>query len=200
METAFEINDQKLLHFLTSTKVDDSCGGHTDFLEWHNETEELKTSLTKIGQIAIQPSEKQWDSQYWGQDAKIQLDRYPYYGCEIFQCQKCNTVFFYYLELGGHGAQKRYRVIRKDLIDMETIKPAHPIVIDYKGMDYMIYKNPDLTYAVSISKNIGIGLDVYHQLSKEEQEGYLRDGIISLNNRMKDMDLNYSNYKVTAWR
>ncbi|UUC45139.1 hypothetical protein [Flavobacterium cerinum] len=200
METTFEINDQNLLHFLAATKTNNSCGGHTDFLEWNNETEELKTNLTKIGQIAIQPNEKQWDSQYWGQEAKIQLDRYPYYGCEIFQCQKCNTFFFYYLESGGHGAQKRYRVIRKELIDIESITPSYPIIIDYKNLDYTIFKNPDLTYAVSISKNIGIGLDVYYQLSKEEQEGYLRDGINSLSNRIKDMDLNYSNYKVTSWR
>ncbi|MEO4005043.1 hypothetical protein [Flavobacterium sp. CAU 1735] len=200
METAFEIDEQKLLHFLASTKVNDSCGGHNDFWEWHNETEELKTNLTKIGQISVQPGEKQWESQYWGQDAKIQFDRYPYYGCEIFQCTKCNTVFFYYLEIGGHGPQKRYRVVRKDLIDIETIKPSHPIVIDYKGLDYIMYKNPDLTYAISISKNVGIGIDIYHQLSKEEQELYLKEGIISLDSRMKDMDLNYSNYKVTSWR
>lgn len=200
METTFEINDQNLLHFLTSTKTNDSCGGHTDFLEWNNETEELKTNLAKIGQISVQPGEKQWDSQYWGQDTKIQLDCYPYYGCEIFQCQKCNTFFFYYLELAGHGAQKRYRVVRKELIDLESVKPIHPIVIDYKGFDYMIYKNPDLSYAILISKNIGVGVDVYHQLSKEEQEQYLIDGITSLNDRIKDMDLNYNNYKVTSWR
>lgn len=200
METTFEIDDQKLLHFLTSTKTNDSCGGHIDFLEWNNETEALKTNLTKIGQISIEPNEKQRDSQYWGKEAKIQLDCYPYYGCEILQCQKCNTVFFHYLELGGHGAQKRYRVVRKNLIDLETIKPIHPIVIDYKNLDYMIYKNPDLTYAILISKNIGVGLDVYHPLTKEEQEQYLSDGITSLNDRMTDMDLNYTNYKVTSWR
>jgi len=200
MEETFEIDDQKLLHFLASTKVNDSCGGHNDFLEWNNETEELKANLTKIGQISVQPGEKQWDSQYWGQDAKIQFDCYPYYGCEIFQCKKCNTVFFHYTEIGGHWPQKRYRVVRKSLIDIESIKPTHRIVIDYKGLDYFIYKNPDLTYGVLISKNIGLGLDVYHQLSKEEQELYLRDGILSLKSRMEDMDVNFSNYKVTSWR
>jgi|GEM_PF-996668 len=200
METTFDIDEQKLLHFLASTKVNDACGGHTDFWEWHNETEELKTNLIQIGQISVTPGEKQWDSHYWGQDAKIQFDRYPYYGCAIFQCQKCNTVFFHYVELGGHGPQKRYRVVRKELIDLESIIPTHRIIIDYKGVDYIIYKNPDLSYGILISKTIGIGIDVYHQLSKEEQELYLKDGIHSLNARMQDMDVNYTNYKVTSWR
>jgi hypothetical protein len=97
METAYEIDEQRLLHYLTSTKVNDSCGGHTDYFEWNNETEELKSHLKKIGQISIHPSEKQWEAQYWGQDTKILMDSYPYYGCGIFQCVKCNTVFFGYL-------------------------------------------------------------------------------------------------------
>lgn len=200
METTFDIDEQKLLHFLASIKVNDACGGHTDFWEWHNETEALKTNLTKIGQIAIQPGEKQWEAPYWGQDAKIRFDCYPYYGCDLYQCQKCHTVFFYYVELGGHGPQKRYRVVRKALIDLESLTPTHRIIIDYKGMDYIMYKNPDLTYGLLISKTIGVGIDVYHQLSKEEQERYLKDGIESLNDRLKDMDVNYTNYKVTSWR
>jgi hypothetical protein len=200
METAYEINEDRLLHHLTSTKVSDICGNHLEFYEWNNETDDLIAKLKKIGQISIQPSEKQWEAQYWGQDAKILMDCYPNYGCDIFQCTKCNTTFFYYLELGGHGAQKRYRVVRKELIDLETIRPKHQIIIDYKYMDYVVYKNPDLTYSISICKSLGIGVDIFHQLSNEEKEHYLQNGIISLTERMKDMDKNYDNYKVTSWR
>jgi hypothetical protein len=64
----------------------------------------------------------------------------------------------------------------------------------------VVYKNPDLTYGISISKNLGTGVDIYHQLINEEKEKYLIDGINSLTDRMKDMDTNYNNYKVTSWR
>lgn len=200
MTTSNNIDEQRLLHFLASTKVDTCCGGHIDFFEWKNETEELKNNLIKIGQISVSPSDNQNDLQYWGENAAIQIDKYPYYGCEIFQCKKCDTIFFYYLELGGHGPQKRYRVIRRELIDIETIKPKYQIVVDYKNLDYIIYKNIDLTYGISISKNLGIGVDIYHQLSKEEKEQYLHEGITSLKIRMADMDKNYHNYKITSWR
>ena len=63
METANEIDEQRLLHYLITTKVDDSCGRHTDYFEWNNETEELKNKLKKIGQISIQPNHKQLDAQ-----------------------------------------------------------------------------------------------------------------------------------------
>lgn len=120
MPIANNIDEQRLLHLLTSTKVDNSCEGHKDFYEWNNGTEVLRTSLIKIGDISIQPADNQYELQYWGKDAPIQINRYPYYGCEIFQCTKCNTLFFYYLELGGHGAQKRYRVIREELINPDN--------------------------------------------------------------------------------
>ena len=200
MDTTFEIDENKLLHHLTSTKVSDLCGNHSDFYEWNNETEELRKKLKKIGQISIQPSAKQWDAPYWGKETKIFMDCYPYYGCEIFQCTQCNTTFFYYSELGGHGAQERYRVVRKELIDLETIKPKHQIIIDYKDLEFVVYKNPDLTFGISISKNLGIGADIYHQLSENEKECYLLNGIKSLNDRIKDMNENYNSYKITSWR
>jgi hypothetical protein len=111
-----DLNAQELLKVLSSLKVDACCGEHKDFFQWNNETEELKNCLFKIGQVSVQPSETPFESQYWGEDAPIRLDKYPYYLCNIFQCKKCRALFFYYLELGGHGAQKRYRLVRKELI------------------------------------------------------------------------------------
>lgn len=200
MTTANDIDEQKLLHYLTSIKVDNCCGGHEDFQEWNNETEVLRNSLIKIGKISTIPSENQSDIKYWGANAPIQMDKYPYYDCEIFQCKECNTVFFFYIELGGHGPQKRYRVVKKELIDVETIKPKHQIIIDIKDYEYIIYKNPDLSYGISICKSLGVGVDIYHQLTFNEQNSYLQNGISTLKERMKDMDTNYNNYKVTSWR
>jgi len=117
MAIANNIDKQGLLYLLALKKINNSCDGHKDFYEWNNGTEILAINLIKIGQVSTQPSHNQYELQYWGKDAPIQMDKYPYYGCEVFQCTKCNTLFFYYLELGGHGVQKRYRVIREELIN-----------------------------------------------------------------------------------
>ena len=112
-----ELNEEQLLDYLQNTETNNQCGGHPDFREWNNETPELQSKLFKIGQLAdsIRPDADQYNFQYWGEDAPISLTKYPYYGCDLLQCSQCNTLFFYYLELGGHGAQKRYRLLRKEL-------------------------------------------------------------------------------------
>ncbi|ELV7526289.1 hypothetical protein QMU91_002522, partial [Flavobacterium psychrophilum] len=125
---------------------------------------------------------------------------YPYFDCEILQCDKCKNLFFYYIELGGHLPQKRLRLIRKELIDLDSLKPRTQIVIDYQGLDYQVYKNKDLTYEISICKNFGVTVDIYHKLSIEEQNEYILNGISVLEKRIIDMDKNYNNYKVVSWR
>lgn len=111
-----QFNQDKLLHYLSLLDANEACVEHKNFFEWANETTELVKNLEKIGEVQAPPSTNPYDLQYWGVDAPIQLDMYPYYGCDILKCKNCGTVFFYYLELGGHGAQKRYRVIRRELI------------------------------------------------------------------------------------
>lgn len=113
----FDLNS--LYQLLTLAESNSNCNEHKDFWEWNNETPELVNKLEKIGQIEIELSTNQYDLPYWGKDAPIQLDKYPYYGCEVFKCKVCGLLFFYYLELGGHGVQKRYRVIRKELVKSE---------------------------------------------------------------------------------
>lgn len=114
-----ELNEQQLLDYLQKTETNDRCNGHRDFREWNNETPELKSKLIRIGQLneSVQPAPDQYNFPYWGEDAPIALDKYPYYGCDLLQCTECNTLFFYYLELGGHGAQNRYRVLREELFE-----------------------------------------------------------------------------------
>ena len=114
-----ELNEEQLLTYLQNTETNNRCGGHPDFREWNNETPELKSKLIKIGQVAdsIQPDADQYNFPYWGENTPVLLTKYPYYGCDLLQCCACNAVFFYYLELGGHGAQKRYRMLRKELFE-----------------------------------------------------------------------------------
>ncbi|MBD2705450.1 hypothetical protein IC229_32870 [Spirosoma sp. BT702] len=116
-----QFDQNSLCHLLTLAETNSNCNEHKDFWEWNNETAELVNKLEKMGQIEIEPSINQYDLQYWGADVPIQIDKYPYYGCEVFKCKTCGTVFFYYLELGGHAPQKRYRVIRKELIAIENV-------------------------------------------------------------------------------
>ncbi len=101
-----ELNEEQLLTYLQNTETNNRCGGHPDFREWNNETPELKSKLIKIGQVAdsIQPDADQYNFPYWGENTPVLLTKYPYYGCDLLQCSACNAVFFYYLELGGHGA------------------------------------------------------------------------------------------------
>jgi hypothetical protein len=89
---------------------------HSNFREWNNGVIELTETLNKVAEINVTPAKNQVELKYWGEDAPIVLELYPYYGCEIFECKKCKSPFFHYTELGGHGPQERYRLIRKELI------------------------------------------------------------------------------------
>jgi hypothetical protein len=101
---------------LDSAESNDHCNKHKDFWEWAKETPELVAKLELIGQIKIEPVGDHYDLQYWGENAPIQLDKYPYYGCKVLRCKVCGALFFHYEEIGGHGGQKRYRLVRKELI------------------------------------------------------------------------------------
>lgn len=74
------------------------------------------------------------------------------------------------------------------------------IIIEQEDFRYTVYKNPDLTIEISISKPIALGVEVYHILTEKETSNYFQFGISSLENRMKDMNENFSNYRVVSWR
>lgn len=197
MET---INQNNLLYFLLTNKIDGSKCDHSFFFEWNNGNDDLKNDLINIGKINLKPAFKE-NGNYWGKNAPIELNKYPYFGCEVYKCKKCNSLFFHYTELGGHGSQKRYRLIRKELIDIESFEPEERTLIDLKSYIYAVYKKPDMTYELSICKaGVGVGIDIYHIMDKGEEQKYLKKGIESLKSRMEDMDANYSNYEVVSWR
>ncbi|MGX7666697.1 hypothetical protein [Flavobacterium pedocola] len=193
------IDSNNLLHFLASNKTASGSCDHSEYLEWNNGNEHFKSSLIKFGYVKANGNQAE-NFTYSETNSLIDLDFYPYYRCDIFQCKKCNTLFFHYTESINQKEEEKYRLIRRELINIDGIKPKHRIVIDYKGLEYVIYKNPDLTYEISISKDIAVGVDIFHQLTNEEQVNYLKNGISALNERMHDMDINYNKYKVISWR
>lgn len=44
------------------------------------------------------------------------------------------------------------------------------------------------------------GFDIIYTLSESEKEKYLNAGINALEERIKDMKVNFSNYKMNSWR
>ncbi|WP_271785383.1 hypothetical protein [Aquimarina algiphila] len=194
-----EINQNNLIEYLNRKEtVLDVCD-HSKFKGWNDWNPTFEPELVKIGQIE-QKVNMESPEKYWGDDAPIKLNEYPYWESEIHKCPKCKNIFFFYNEDGGHGRQKRYRLIQKELIDIESIVPTTNCQIISSPYKYTIYKKPDLTFELSICKPIALGVDIYHIMTNDEVKSFKKDGIIALNNRMKDMDENYSNYRVVSWR
>jgi len=194
-----EINQNNLLRFMNNLEQDKSKIDYSKYQGWNDWHPEFEHEFVRIGQIEQEPT---WDtpSQYWGTDAPILLNKYPYCTCEIHQCPVSNQVFFHYVEFGGHAPQKRYRLINKDLIDIESIKPTLTAEILSKPYKYAVYKNPDLTFELSICKPVALGIDIYHIMTENEIRSFIKNGIATLESRIKDMDENYSDYRVVSWR
>lgn len=196
-----KIDSNNILHFLASCKITSYKCDHSEYFEWNTGNEDFKSSLIKFGDITSNRNQAK-NFTVLENNSLIDLEFYPYNNREIFQCKNCNSLFFYDTELINQKEEKKYKLIRKELINIDTIKPKHQIIIDYGGLDfdYTIYKNPDLTYKISISKPIALGVDIFHKLTKEEEVNYLKNDISALKERMLDMDINYNKYEVISWR
>lgn len=195
-----EVNINNIFwELLTKQQVKNNCN-HSKYRQWDNETPELKEKLIKQGKIDINP--KTWvNDKYWGEDAPIKFSWYPFHSCEIHQCIDCREFFFHYIEDGGHGSQKRYRIIDLELIDKQDYSPTERAIIDYKGYDYSVYKYPSNELElITCRGDIGIGIDIYRRLDKSEIEEYYTNGIMNFEDKLKEMKSNYTNYKVTSWR
>lgn len=119
------ISERNILEYVSSQRVLSGSCDHSDFFEWQNGTKSLISSLKSIGKIQLKATYEQ-KGPYWGLNAPIVLDGYPYNRSEILQCQKCGLCFFNYQEVGGHGIQNRYRVIRPALF----LNRCEEIIID----------------------------------------------------------------------
>lgn len=194
-----DISIDNIFWNLLTIKTEKGCS-HDRYKQWENETKELKTKLQKRGEINVTP--KTWEhEQYWGNDAPIVFSKYPYHSCEIYQCKDCKEFFFHYIEDGGHGSQKRYRIIDINLIDKKDFTPNTKSTIDYESDLYSIEKHPNGDFElVTFRHDIGIGIDIRHIMNNEETLAYLKNGINEVKERMTDMKENYQNYKVNSWR
>lgn len=125
----------ELLEFLAQNKEIESGCNHTKYLSWENKEVKQTDNFKKVAEIK---NPINWSSQtnYWGENAPIELKKYPYWMCEIQRCEKCGKLFFHYSEDGGHGTQLRYRLIRPELlIDTSEIKYMN-LAIPYNIDDF----------------------------------------------------------------
>lgn len=94
------------------------------FIEWKRVSAEELANLVLLGQI-VDFNNKKWLSvqEYnWkgAQEEPMALGYYPYGGCDVYQCADCKRLFFYYIEMGGHAAERRLRLIREELLIFEA--------------------------------------------------------------------------------
>lgn len=137
---------------------------------WTHEKPIFWDEFIRKGQVNIYPK-RFGKENYWKEDSQIILSDYPYHSCEIFECPKCNRLFFKYLELGGHVPEKRYRLINPKLINnnimSERIETVHPFSIsNYAEKSLFIHHKYD-------SKRI-----VDQQNFEEESRNYLDEIMI----------------------
>lgn len=195
-----EININNIFWELLTKQLSENDCDHSKYRQWENETSELKSKLIKRGKIDIRP--KTWkNDEYWGENAPIKFSWYPFHSCEIHQCLECKEFFFHYIEHGGHGSQKRYRIIDLELIDKKDYNPEKRAIIDYNGFEYSVYKYPSNELElVTCRGDVGIGIDIARKLDESETEEYYTNGITNFEDTLKEMKINYSNYRVTSWR
>lgn len=85
------------------------------YLEWSLVTAEFDKLLSKIGEIRYNDYEM-INNNYWGEDTSINFSKYPYARIDVYKLKNSNNIYFKYLEQGGHGAELRARLVRKELI------------------------------------------------------------------------------------
>lgn len=136
-------NKTELLEFIAQhNKIQSDCD-HAKYLSWENKDPEQTDYFYKVAKIQ---NPVDWSSQtnYWGNNAPIELNKYPYWMCEIQKCKKCGKLFFHYHEDSGHSQQLRYRLIRPELlIDTTEIKYMN-LAIPYSLDDFFKSINSEL--------------------------------------------------------
>ncbi len=73
-------------------------------------------------------------------------------------------------------------------------------LLELKDWEYYISEeNGTIELSVPIPKP-SPGFDIIHILTRLEKEQYLHIGIQALEDRIEDMKVNFSNYKMNSWR
>lgn len=73
-------------------------------------------------------------------------------------------------------------------------------LLEQKEWEYYVYEENDtIELSIPIPKPTP-GFDIIYILSTSEKEEYLNTGIKALEDRIEDMKINFSNYKMNSWR
>ncbi|MEJ5102688.1 hypothetical protein [Chryseobacterium sp. MYb328] len=73
-------------------------------------------------------------------------------------------------------------------------------LLEKKEWEYYVFEeNNTIELSVPIPNPIP-GFDITHTLNEPEREKYLHTGIKALEERIQDMKVNFSNYKMNSWR
>lgn len=92
------------------------------FHEWARISNEEFDSLELIGLFEANSNREPLliadgqGEEYWGKDAPIDLNNYPYSKCELYQFPAEGDYYFVYREMAGHAAERRCRLVRSELI------------------------------------------------------------------------------------
>jgi len=73
-------------------------------------------------------------------------------------------------------------------------------LLEKKEWEYYVFEQHNtITLSVPIANPIP-GFDINYTLSEPEKEKYLRIGIKSLEKRIEDMKINFSDYEMNSWK
>jgi hypothetical protein len=73
-------------------------------------------------------------------------------------------------------------------------------LLEKKDWYYYVYEEGySIQLSVPISEPIP-GFDILYMLNESEKEKYLQIGIKALEERIEDMNVNFTNYKMNSWR
>jgi hypothetical protein len=73
-------------------------------------------------------------------------------------------------------------------------------LLEQKEWEYYVYEENDtIELSIPIPKPAH-GFDIIYILNDSEKKEYLNTGIKALEDRMEDMKINFSNYKMNSWR
>ncbi|MEO4006523.1 hypothetical protein [Flavobacterium sp. CAU 1735] len=73
-------------------------------------------------------------------------------------------------------------------------------ILEKKEWEYYVFEeNNNIELSIPIAKP-NPGFDIIYTLNESEKENYLNVGIKAIEERIEDMKINFSNYKMNSWR
>lgn len=119
---AIQMNDLLRLTEESSNKTQSCSLSFSTYLSWSRLNLNFEENLEIIG-ILSGGNEAEGDiyagydsNNYWSPNFPIDLRLYPYSGCYVCKHIQTGCYFLIYTELGGHGAEKRCRLVQRRLI------------------------------------------------------------------------------------